>query len=307
VELRYSEPVGTSLGAVRVLAPDGTRVDTGRVTTRDEGRTVVAPLRPGLEAGTYTLLWRVVSRDSHPVTGASTFSVGHHSDHGAAADLAPAEGGNAAGDLLTASRLVLFTGAGLLVGGVAFLLVLWPAGRADRVARRVLWTGWGLALTGTRGRAAAAGPYAAACRRPAVRRRPAREVVQTRFGVASAVRCSCSRPMVPLLLGLARWGRGLLAAGWAVLSAGVLSARRQWGTPPRATWSAWPCRRTRIHSPPWRLARRLVLLGLVVLRRSTTSWRRSCRAGPATPPTAVGVLVVTGTFASWREVRELAR
>jgi methionine-rich copper-binding protein CopC len=26
IELRYSEPVGTALGAVRVLAPDGTRV-----------------------------------------------------------------------------------------------------------------------------------------------------------------------------------------------------------------------------------------------------------------------------------------
>jgi methionine-rich copper-binding protein CopC len=56
VALRYDEPVSTALGAVKVLAPDGSRVDAGAVTARDGGRTVVAALNPALPAGVVVLL-----------------------------------------------------------------------------------------------------------------------------------------------------------------------------------------------------------------------------------------------------------
>ena len=69
VALHYDEPVSTALGAVKVLAPDGSRVDADHVTVTDGGRTVVAALRPALPHGTYTVLWRVLSVDSHTVTG----------------------------------------------------------------------------------------------------------------------------------------------------------------------------------------------------------------------------------------------
>jgi copper transport protein len=308
VELRYSEPVGTSLGAVRVLAPDGSRVDTGRVSLRDDGHTVVAPLQPEMAHGTYTLLWRVVSQDSHPVTGASTFSIGHATGTAAAADPAQAGEGSAAGDLLTASRLVLFTGLVLLVGGGTFLLLLWPAGLSDRIAGRLLWTGWALALTGSAAGLLLQGPYAAGLPlASAVDGALVAEVVQTRFGVASAVRLLLLAAMVPLLLGLARWGRGLLAAGWAVLSAGVLLSTSAVGHAAAGDLVGLALPADSIHlaaMAAWLGG--LVLLGLVVLRRSTDELASVLPGWSRYAATAVGVLVVTGTFASWREVRELS-
>jgi copper transport protein len=100
VVLRYSEPVATSLEAVKVLDPNGERVDVGRVITAAGGAEVVVPLRPDLGHGTYLISWRVVSQDSHPVSGASTFSVGHPSPSAAPGEAAST---GAAGQLLALS------------------------------------------------------------------------------------------------------------------------------------------------------------------------------------------------------------
>ena len=311
VELRFSEPVGTSLGAVRVLGPDGTRVDSGRVSLRDDGRTVVAPLRSDLAHGSYTLLWRVVSQDSHPVTGASTFSIGHATGTGAAADPTQVGAGGAAGDLLTASRLLLYTGLVLLVGGVTFLLVLWPAGLGDRVAQRLLWTGWALAVAGSAAGLLLQGPYAAGLPlSSAFDGALVAEVVQTRFGAASTARLALLAGMVPLLLGLARWARwarGPLAAGWAALSAGVLLSTSAVGHAAAGDLVGLALPADSVHlaaMSAWLGG--LVLLGLVVLRRSTDDLASVLPGWSRYAASAVGVLVVTGTFASWREVRELS-
>lgn len=75
VRLHFDEPVVTSLGAVRVYDSSARRVDNGDVS-RPEGSDVVVGLRAGLPADTYTVTWRVISADSHPVRGAFVFHVG---------------------------------------------------------------------------------------------------------------------------------------------------------------------------------------------------------------------------------------
>ncbi len=75
VVLRFSEPVETAFGSVRVYDGAARRVDDGG-TTRLEPREVAVRLRSGLARGTYTVAWRVVSADSHPVSGAFVFHVG---------------------------------------------------------------------------------------------------------------------------------------------------------------------------------------------------------------------------------------
>ena len=138
VVLRYSEPVTTPLGAVRVFAPRGRRVDTGVVSSRDGGRVVVAPIEPTLGHGTYVVAWRVVSADSHPVAGTFSFSVGHTSDPYAKARPAGAVGGW----VLDVARFVMLAGLILLLGSAMFgLLVADPP-------RRLMWAGWGIALVG---------------------------------------------------------------------------------------------------------------------------------------------------------------
>jgi copper transport protein len=75
VLLRFNEPVDASLGALRVYDSDATRVDSGR-TSRPDSQTVAIELDDEpLARGTYTVAWRIVSADSHPLHGAFVFSV----------------------------------------------------------------------------------------------------------------------------------------------------------------------------------------------------------------------------------------
>jgi copper transport protein len=75
VVVRFSESVETALGSVRVYDGSVRRVDDG-ATTHPEPSRVEVGLKPGLPRGTYTVAWRVVSEDSHPLHGAFVFHVG---------------------------------------------------------------------------------------------------------------------------------------------------------------------------------------------------------------------------------------
>jgi copper transport protein len=75
VRLVFSEPVEVSFGAVRVFDVDANRVDTGSVRRVQGNKEVVAPVRD-LKQGTYTVTWRAVSADGHPVYGGFAFYVG---------------------------------------------------------------------------------------------------------------------------------------------------------------------------------------------------------------------------------------
>jgi copper transport protein len=75
VVLRFSESVETALGSVRVYDGSAQRVDDG-TTRHPKAERVEVGLRRGLPKGTYTVAWRVVSSDSHPIHGAFVFHVG---------------------------------------------------------------------------------------------------------------------------------------------------------------------------------------------------------------------------------------
>ena len=75
VELRFSEPVETTFGSVRVYDASASRVDDGRTTSPDESAVAVG-LPSDLLHGTYTVAWRVLSADSHPLSGTFVFHVG---------------------------------------------------------------------------------------------------------------------------------------------------------------------------------------------------------------------------------------
>ena len=75
VTLRFSESIDTSPSAIRVYAADGARVDDGSIE-RPDANVASVGLEPRLADGTYTVTWRVVSADTHPVAGAFVFHVG---------------------------------------------------------------------------------------------------------------------------------------------------------------------------------------------------------------------------------------
>lgn len=70
VSMTFSENVGS--GFVAVTAPSGTRVKTSNVRTVD--RVLTADVADSDERGRYTIAYRVVSADGHPVAGELTFT-----------------------------------------------------------------------------------------------------------------------------------------------------------------------------------------------------------------------------------------
>lgn len=155
VVLRFGEAVEIPLGSIRVFAsPSGKQIETGAAGHADGQATAVSVKLPKLDKGTYIVTWRVTSADSHPVHGAFTFAVG--SAKGGTEDAALVEkllssggGSTSVGAVYAVIRFVAFAALVLLVGGFAFLALVWPVGAGVARARRMLWGAWAAAVLST--------------------------------------------------------------------------------------------------------------------------------------------------------------
>ncbi|WP_433341198.1 copper resistance CopC/CopD family protein [Streptomyces sp. CA-253872] len=143
VVLDFSEKIGVSDNAVRVLDPSGERVDTGKLTELSGGSRAryAVNLHAGLPDGTFTVAYQVVSADSHPVAGAFTFSIGAPSKTSAVVPETEA-GGGLVGFLYDVGRYLAYAGFVVLVGGAAFVLGCWPRGTRLRALQRLVVGGW---------------------------------------------------------------------------------------------------------------------------------------------------------------------
>jgi copper transport protein len=157
VSITFDEPV--SISYLHVIDPSGDRVEAGTPTHPGGDSTKIAVnLRPGLGDGTYVESWRVVSADSHPVAGTVRFVVGNGPLAASTVDTSTVNRvTNATFDVV---RWVSFAGFALL-GGVWLLLTVWPAGRVERRARRLVWLGWAALTVGTVAELLMQGPYTA--------------------------------------------------------------------------------------------------------------------------------------------------
>ncbi|MFE9092664.1 copper resistance CopC/CopD family protein [Streptomyces sp. NPDC007264] len=144
VTLTFSETVALSDDSLRVLDPRGQRVDTGRAFNQS-GAMYGVKVHAGLPRGTYTVTYQVVSADSHPVSGAFTFSVGAPSATTVTVS-GPTAGGGVVGWLYGFGRYVSYAGFIVLAGGAAFVLACWQRGAGVRAVQRLVVSGW-LALT----------------------------------------------------------------------------------------------------------------------------------------------------------------
>jgi copper transport protein len=143
VTFRFDEPVEGNFGAVRVYDARGRRVDDSKVVhPGGKGPELGVGLRPGLPDGTYTATYRVISADSHPVSGGVVFSVGAPGT-GPAATVSDLLGGSSAGPVTEVAfgvaRGLDYLAIALLLGGLAFLLLTW---RPALVAAAGAGDGW---------------------------------------------------------------------------------------------------------------------------------------------------------------------
>jgi copper transport protein len=156
VVLHFTESVDMTDDTIEVLDATGSRLAVGDPEHPDGDHAAVAASLPDLDDGAYVVAWRVVSSDSHPVSGAFTFRVGEAGaisvdDQALIADVlgGSQNGDHALGAFYGVVRFLAFGGLTVLVGSVVFLTWLWPAGADDRRARRVVAGAWSAGVVAT--------------------------------------------------------------------------------------------------------------------------------------------------------------
>lgn len=159
VTVTFDESVALIEASLRVLDPSGHPVTVGDPQHVDgRGNTARVRLTRGLGQGTYTVSWRVVSADSHAVSGAFAFSVGKPSP--TRATVAPAPAVDRVVEVLYGvGRYVAYGGLALLIGVAVFVLVCWPSATATGVTRRPFLIGWWSLLVSTVALLLLRGPY----------------------------------------------------------------------------------------------------------------------------------------------------
>ena len=143
ITLEFSEKVDVRSDGINVLNGHGSTVDTGRPTHPSGQSKVVRVSVPKLDKGLYTVAWRAVSADAHPIQGAFTFGFQSNASGKAASDLtaqvsAGEQSDRTVGVLFGVMRFGVFVGLALLLGAGWFAAYLWPEGRQVIRVRQLL-------------------------------------------------------------------------------------------------------------------------------------------------------------------------
>ncbi|MCF6746134.1 copper resistance protein CopC [Blastococcus sp. KM273128] len=159
VRLEFTEAVELGAGYARVLAPGGERVDAGRAEVN--GAVVTIPLRGDLPDASYLVTYRVLSEDSHPISGAYAFVVGDGELVAPSSVTGEQDVDLVVAGVLPTARWLGFAGVALGLGVPVFLLVCWPTGWAVPLMRRLTSTGLAAVVFGGLLTFLLQGPYAA--------------------------------------------------------------------------------------------------------------------------------------------------
>jgi len=312
LSLTFNENVEVSFGAIRVYTCAGKRITTGAPRHSPTSGHIVVLSTPKLTPGVYLVAWRVISADSHPVNGTYSFRIGPGaapSSNGCATET-NAKSSTTVGTLFGVARVGVFTGLALLIGGLVFLLLIARGTSAARPTRRAVWTGWVILTISTVAAVMLQGPYAAGAGiGDAVKWTVVHDVLHTRFGHVTEVRLVLLAVALVLLPFLGRFSGNRRAPVWWLVAAAIVSVGLA-GTPGYAGHAAtgdftiFAVPLDTVHV----LAMSVWLGGLVVLlvaalgggfsgglRRALTTFSRVAFW-------CVVVLVLSGVFASWREV-----
>ncbi|MFE4084683.1 copper resistance protein CopC [Streptomyces sp. YIM B13502] len=147
ITLTFTESVGLLEDSFRIYGPDNRRVHMEEPEhAAGAADTARAALPRGLGEGTYTVAWRVVSADSHPVSGAFTFSIGKPSPTPPAAPQDHAEH-PVTKSLYDTGRYLAYLAAALLLGTAAFAALCRPPDTGP--LRAPLLFGWWTLLVTT--------------------------------------------------------------------------------------------------------------------------------------------------------------
>jgi len=302
VTLTFGEAVQIEPDGVHVIAPDGSSADNGKADhLGGDGNTVGVSLTSTAE-GTYTVSWHVVSADSHPISGAFTFSVGHASV--AAPVAAPSSGSLAVSIVYWTARGLEYASFALLIGAVAFVFWCWPSGSTRRTVRRLIGGSWLTLLLATVAGALLQGPYGAGAGLSRLfDGQLFSSTLDLALGTGVIVRIvllALAAPYVGEILATEEWTpnrRAVLGGLGVVLLNGLAWTWSMSGHAAAGLQSELALPVDVLHLD----AMGVWLGGLVVLWRAKPPQQAAQRFSQVAI-LCVGVLVATGTYQSWRQL-----
>jgi copper transport protein len=134
ITLRFSEAVETAFGSIRIYNCSGERIDSGKIS-RPEPRSVSIRVDQQLPQGSYTVTWRVISADAHPVAGAFVFHVASADRSGSCEQVFGKGTPGEVNALFKFARALDFALILLVVGGAAALALVLRSAAAELRSR----------------------------------------------------------------------------------------------------------------------------------------------------------------------------
>ena len=321
ITLRFNESVQILPSGIRLYDSRGDRVDIGAAEHPDGKGDEVRSSVPRLENGTYVVTWRVVSSDAHPVRASFVFTVGTGVPPSQLDDLVnrllDEQGGSTAtGVAYGITRGVVFGGLTLLIGGAAFLVMVWPAGRDSKRARGIVWAAWGLTFVFTLLAIGLEGAYTDALPLgDAFSPSTIGDVLDTRYGRVMLLRLALlllALPLLRLLLQRRPSAEYPLARWWApvagVLGIGLLLTPGLAGHASTGRWVALAIPTDVVHLGGVALwLGGLVLLALAVLPRSSVEELREVLPRYSRQAFwCIALIIVSGGLQAWRQIGSLS-
>ncbi|WP_264069609.1 copper resistance CopC/CopD family protein [Mycolicibacterium komossense] len=295
VTLTFDESVRLVPGAAQVISMTGDRADSGSAQLSTDGTTVVIPLKPHVPQGSYAATWRVVSADTHVVSGSISFGIGQ--DAGAPA-VAPADRSGSLTRTADIAGGVVDVGLVLCAGLALVCRILWPWALGLVRIRMLIGCGWVIIGLATVTQFLMQGPealnlgWSAAFSTDALN-----ETLSSRTGVVLLVRV-----VLIAMLGIAlrrpqRGWTGVVAACTAgvtvtVVICGHAGAGEQ-------MWLATPVTAAHVVAMTVWLGGLVALLVAVLPSGRTDNLRR----WSSTAFACISVLILSGEYQAWRQVQ----
>ena len=240
IRLDFDEQVEATLGDVRIYDSEQREVSKSNTERSASDTSVVTAEVPTLKNGVYVVVWRVVSADGHPVTGAFPFEIGTKSTGTSAALLEEVlnrtETTSPLGNPMSALRLLGSLALILLVGCVSLLWRSPLLGNA-RVRKTLQYSSVSIAVSSL-GLLFMQGPYTAGKSWGSLLDSVLiGDVMQTRLGLALFIRVICAFAWGVIAITASasvsrRWRISVIATAIITISTYAASGHQSAGTLP---------------------------------------------------------------------------
>lgn len=304
VRLQFDEALALPPGATTVLSSTGLRGEGAAARLGADGRSVVVPLKAALPTGVYTVSWRLVSADSHVVTGSIRFGVRRDADavEGEVSAGSPLDGG------VAAATGVVYLGLALGIGVPAAAALLWPSVRSRRRILRTAAAGLALIVVGSVADLLLRGPRASGGGWPGVLRLEGIGYTLTdRVGLVLLVRLLLVAALAVLVLRRPEAGRARMLAAGAVGTAVLASVALLGHATDGAVVLLVPAAVLHLAAMVLWLGGLVVLVAAVLprLRGTPAAGLRALRRWSVVAFACIAVLVVTGEVQAFPAVAPL--